>query len=95
MCIGIRTVPLQGPELYRAESKNAETMAQDGHGTPDDWVERNVYSRFTWQGGFDDDHRPRASPAPPVWLCGGADGVDSWPHAAGIINGAGPLPGLL
>jgi stearoyl-CoA desaturase (delta-9 desaturase) len=47
---GIRTVLLQGSELYRAESQNAETMARYGHGTPDDWVERNVYSRFTWQG---------------------------------------------
>jgi stearoyl-CoA desaturase (delta-9 desaturase) len=47
---GIRTVLLQGSELYRAESKNAETLARYGHGTPDDWVERNVYSRFTWQG---------------------------------------------
>jgi stearoyl-CoA desaturase (delta-9 desaturase) len=40
----------QGAELYRAEAKNAETVARFSHGTPDDWVERNVYSRFTWQG---------------------------------------------
>jgi stearoyl-CoA desaturase (delta-9 desaturase) len=25
-------------------------MKKYGHQTPDDWVERNVYSRFTWQG---------------------------------------------
>ena len=47
---GIRTVLLQGAELYRAESKNKETMARFGHGTPDDWLERNVYARFSWQG---------------------------------------------
>ncbi len=47
---GIRKVLLEGAELYRAESRNAETMAKYGHGTPDDWIERNVYSRYTWQG---------------------------------------------
>ena len=47
---GIRTVLLQGAELYRAESRNKETMARFGHGTPDDWVERNLYTRFSWQG---------------------------------------------
>ena len=47
---GIRTVLLQGAELYRAESTNAETLEKYGAGTPDDWLERNVYSRFTWEG---------------------------------------------
>jgi stearoyl-CoA desaturase (delta-9 desaturase) len=47
---GIRTVFWKGSELYRAEAKNAETLAKYGHGTPDDWVERNLYSRFSWQG---------------------------------------------
>jgi stearoyl-CoA desaturase (delta-9 desaturase) len=47
---GIRTVLLQGAELYRAESKNQETMARYGHGTPDDWLERHLYSRYSWQG---------------------------------------------
>jgi stearoyl-CoA desaturase (delta-9 desaturase) len=47
---GIKTVLLTGSELYRAESKNQETIAKFGHNTPDDWVERNVYSRFQWQG---------------------------------------------
>ena len=40
----------QGAELYRVESKNLETMARYGHGTPDDWLERNLYTRFSWQG---------------------------------------------
>jgi stearoyl-CoA desaturase (Delta-9 desaturase) len=47
---GIKKVLLQGAELYRAESRVAETIDKYGRGTPDDWVERNVYSRFTWQG---------------------------------------------
>ena len=47
---GIKTVLLQGAELYRAEAKNGETRSKFGHGTPDDWLERNLYSRFGWQG---------------------------------------------
>ena len=47
---GIRKVLFQGAELYRAESKNKETMVRYGHGTPDDWIERNLYTRFSWQG---------------------------------------------
>jgi len=50
MTRGIRTVLLRGAELYRDESRNTETLAKYGHGTPDDWIERNVYSRFSWQG---------------------------------------------
>lgn len=47
---GIRTVLLQGSELYRAEATNQQTLAKFGHNTPDDWMERHVYSRYTWQG---------------------------------------------
>ncbi len=47
---GIKTVLTQGAELYRAESKNKETLARFGHGTPDDWIERNLYTRYSWQG---------------------------------------------
>ena len=47
---GIKTVLLTGSEMYRAEAKNQETLDKFGHGTPDDWMERNLYSRFTWQG---------------------------------------------
>ncbi|WP_422983243.1 DesA family fatty acid desaturase [Undibacterium sp. Rencai35W] len=47
---GIKKVFWQGAELYRAESKNLETMQKYGHGTPDDWIERNLYTRFSWQG---------------------------------------------
>jgi fatty-acid desaturase len=27
-----------------------ETMSKYGSGTPDDWIERNLYTRFSWQG---------------------------------------------
>jgi len=47
---GIKKVLLEGAELYRAESRNAETMEKYGHGTPDDWIEHNIYSKFGWQG---------------------------------------------
>ncbi len=47
---GIRKVLLEGAELYRAESKNRETIDKYGHGTPDDWMEHNVYSKYSWQG---------------------------------------------
>src|SRR5881398_1184875 len=47
---GIRTVLLQGAELYRKESKNLETLEKYGHGTPNDWLERNLYTPYSWQG---------------------------------------------
>jgi stearoyl-CoA desaturase (delta-9 desaturase) len=47
---GIKTVLLTGSELYRTEAKNQETLDKFGHGTPDDWLERNLYSRYSWQG---------------------------------------------
>lgn len=47
---GIKKVLLEGSELYRAEAKNQETIAKFSHGVPDDWIERNLYSRYSWQG---------------------------------------------
>ena len=40
---GIRKVLLQGAELYSKEAKNEDTLRRYGGGTPDDWLERNVY----------------------------------------------------
>jgi stearoyl-CoA desaturase (delta-9 desaturase) len=72
-----------------AEANNRETLSRYGHGTPTDWLERNVYSRFTWQGcgvmlGID------------LMLFGYA-GLAIWAvqmmwipfFAAGVINGIG------
>jgi stearoyl-CoA desaturase (delta-9 desaturase) len=47
---GIDEVFWRGAELYRRESKNMDTMERYGTGTPDDWIERNLYTRFSWQG---------------------------------------------
>jgi stearoyl-CoA desaturase (delta-9 desaturase) len=47
---GLRAVLWRGAELYMAEKANAETLSRYGLGTPNDWLERNVYSRWTWQG---------------------------------------------
>ncbi len=48
--LGIRKVLLEGAELYRRESLNQETLEKFGHGTPDDWLERNVYARRSTLG---------------------------------------------
>ena len=47
---GIKALLLTGVELYRIESKVPETIAKYGRGTPDDWIERNLYTRFSWEG---------------------------------------------
>src|SRR5262245_57985842 len=49
MVVGINRVLWLGVFLYVKESFNKETMDRYGHGTPDDWVERNVYTKHsTW-----------------------------------------------
>lgn len=50
--LGIRKVLWQGYELYKAESRNKETLERFGHGTPNDWIERNLYTRFSSLGIF-------------------------------------------
>lgn len=47
---GIKKVFFEGAELYRAESKNQETLDRYGEGTPDDWIERNLYKRYSVWG---------------------------------------------
>ena len=47
---GIGVVFWQGAELYRAEAKNPQTIKSYGHGTPNDWIERNLYTPFTFYG---------------------------------------------
>ncbi len=86
---GIKTVLLRGYELYRAEAANLETIARFGHGTPNDWLERNLYTRFSWLG-------VSLLLIIDVTLFGAA-GLTLWAvqmawtpiMAAGIINGAG------
>ncbi|HEV7814535.1 MAG TPA: fatty acid desaturase [Janthinobacterium sp.] len=86
---GIKKVFWEGAELYRAESKNQETLDKYGHGTPSDWIERNLYSKYSWQG-------VTALLLINVVLFG-AIGITVWAvqmmwipvTAAGIINGIG------
>ncbi|MEK6209306.1 MAG: fatty acid desaturase [Pseudomonadota bacterium] len=40
----LKKVLLEGGELYRKEAKNQDTLDKYGHGTPEDWIERKVYS---------------------------------------------------
>ncbi|HEX4927820.1 MAG TPA: fatty acid desaturase [Burkholderiales bacterium] len=47
---GINKVLWTGVRLYTREAANKETLERYGHGTPDDWVERRVYSRHTLLG---------------------------------------------
>jgi stearoyl-CoA desaturase (delta-9 desaturase) len=41
---GINKILFTGVVMYVKESHNAETMTRYGHGTPDDWLEKNVYT---------------------------------------------------
>ena len=87
--LGIGTVLSRGAELYKNEAKNQETMEKFGHGTPDDWLERNIYSKFSWQG-------VALMLIIDVFLFGGI-GLTVWAvqmlwipiTAAGVINGIG------
>ncbi|MDR7334059.1 fatty acid desaturase [Roseateles asaccharophilus] len=47
---GLKKVLAEGAELYRAEAKNAETIAKYSRGTPEDWIERNVYIKHSALG---------------------------------------------
>jgi stearoyl-CoA desaturase (delta-9 desaturase) len=89
MLFGVWKVLFRGADLYRVESTNKETMAKFGHGTPDDWLERNVYSKHSLWGVL-------AMLAIDVALFG-AIGLTVWAvqmawipfWAAGVVNGIG------
>jgi len=49
---GIKKVLFHGVTLYTKERKNQETLEKYGKGTPDDWIERNLYTRFHYLGIF-------------------------------------------
>jgi len=42
---GIAKVLFEGYELYRKEAGNLETLESYGRGTPDDWIERKLYTK--------------------------------------------------
>ncbi|WP_439519884.1 DesA family fatty acid desaturase [Hydrogenophaga sp.] len=41
---GIKKVFYEGSELYRQEAKNQETLDRYGHNTPNDWIEKHLYT---------------------------------------------------
>jgi stearoyl-CoA desaturase (delta-9 desaturase) len=87
--MGIKKVLTQGAELYRLESCNNETMEKYGHGTPNDWIENHVYSRYSSKGIY--------VMLVVDLLLFGVPGITIWAiqmmwipiFAAGVINGLG------
>lgn len=86
---GIKKVLLEGRELYAAEAANEETLKKFGHNTPNDWLERHLYT-------------PRNNWGPVAMLLidlalFGVIGITVWAvqmlwipvFAAGIVNGLG------
>jgi stearoyl-CoA desaturase (Delta-9 desaturase) len=47
---GINRVLFKGAFLYHTASKDTDMVKQYGVGTPDDWVERNIYSKYSRLG---------------------------------------------
>ena len=85
---GIKKVLLEGAELY-AEAATPETLERYGQRTPEDWVERNVYSRYKTLGVV--------LMAALDLLLFGVNGIWIWAvqmmwipvWAAGVVNGIG------
>ncbi|WP_133130409.1 DesA family fatty acid desaturase [Legionella yabuuchiae] len=48
--LGLKKVFWQGAELYRQASKDKAMIEKYSHGTPKDWIERNLYSRYSAMG---------------------------------------------
>jgi len=87
--LGIKKVFFEGAELYREATNDKEMIEKYSHGTPDDWIERNIYSRYSARGII-------------VMLLAdlvlfGVPGISIWAiqmmwipvWAAGVVNGIG------
>ncbi len=87
--MGLKKVFWEGAELYRQAAQDRDMIEQYSHGTPNDWIEKNLYSRFSSKGVI-------------LMLLldlffFGVPGVTIWAmqmmwipvHAAGVINGVG------
>ena len=87
--LGLSKVLWQGYEVYRQEANKLETLEKYGHGTPDDWLERNLYAKHNTLG--------LAIMAVIDLALFGFLGVTIWAvqmvwipfFAAGVINGVG------
>lgn len=90
---GLGTVLRTGAELYRAEAENPDTLRIYGKNCPEDWLERNLYSRYKL-GGI-------ALMAVIDVALFGALGITVWAvqmmwipfWAAGVVNGLGHAVG--
>ncbi len=87
--LGINKVMWEGADLYKVEAVNPETLEKFGQGTPDDWMERHVYTGHSVAG--------IASMLVIDFVLFGFPGITIWAiqmmwipiFAAGIINGVG------
>jgi len=90
---GLGTVLRKGAELYREEARNPETLRIYGKNCPEDWIERNLYSRYKL-GGI-------VLMAAIDLLLFGTIGITIWAiqmmwipfWAAGVVNGLGHAVG--
>jgi fatty-acid desaturase len=86
---GINTVLFSGAELYKEEASDQNTLKRYGQRTPEDWIERKIYTPYKLLG---------------IWLMAtidvllfGVAGITVWAiqmiwipfFAAGVINGLG------
>ena len=87
--MGLNKIMWEGADLYKLESVKPETLEKFGQGTPDDWIERNVYTGHSVAG--------IASMLVINFVLFGFIGITIWAiqmmwipiFAAGIINGVG------
>jgi stearoyl-CoA desaturase (delta-9 desaturase) len=87
--MGLNKILFEGADLYKREAVNAETLEKFGQGTPDDWMERHVYTGHSVAG--------IALMLIIDFILFGFIGITIWAiqmmwipiFAAGIINGVG------
>ncbi|AJQ95194.1 DesA family fatty acid desaturase [Gynuella sunshinyii] len=95
--LGLRKVLKEGAELYQSAASNTEMLDRYGRGTPDDWLERNLYGNKKWAAN--------------IWgvtllaimnlILMGPLGISVWAiqmiwipfWAAGVVNGIGHFVG--
>lgn len=89
MVFGIKKVLWEGAELYRNARKDRVMIDKYSHGTPNDWVERNVYAKFSSKGilvALAIDLILFGIPGVSIWAIQ-MMWIPFW--AAGIVNGVG------
>lgn len=87
--LGIKKVFWQGAELYKEAAKDQEMIKKYSHGTPQDWLENNIYKPYSSKGII------LMLLLNLLFL--GIPGLTVWAiqmlwipvHAAGVINGIG------